>query len=74
MGNSPGIPVFLEGIGRGRLTLQLPERPLINDRGVTGVVKQAGSNPRLDGVDETQRVFSTEKSVYGPQALANHPN
>ena len=53
MGNSPGIPVLLEGIGRGRLTLQLPERPLINDRGVTGVVKQTGSNPWLDGVSET---------------------
>ena len=73
MGNSPGIPVLLEGIGRGRLTLQLPERPLINDRGVTGVVKQTGSNPWLDGVSETWRIFSTQKSVYGPRALAIHP-
>ena len=53
--------MFLQGVGRGRAALQLPERPLINDRGVTGVVKQTGSNPWLDGVSETWRIFQRGK-------------
>ena len=40
--------MFLQGVGRGRAALQLPERPLINDGGVAGVVEQTGSDPWLN--------------------------